>query len=116
MRTNVSKAYRAFSVISSKSLDLLVDLIGIEPMTSSMPWKRAPSCATGPHKEGCNFSILSVRAQFVNPALSNELLCFPQPSVVDLIPLEMISRPEENPHACSRSRNPWPATPLCVFS
>jgi len=29
--------------------ELLVDLIGIEPMTSSMPWKRAPSCATGPH-------------------------------------------------------------------
>src|SRR6202453_1688600 len=29
-------------------VDLLVDLIGIEPMTSSMPWKRAPSCATGP--------------------------------------------------------------------
>ena len=28
--------------------ELLVDLIGIEPMTSSMPWKRAPSCATGP--------------------------------------------------------------------
>ncbi len=31
---------------------LLVDLIGIEPMTSSMPWKRAPSCATGPHRWG----------------------------------------------------------------
>jgi hypothetical protein len=30
----------------------LVDLIGIEPMTSSMPWKRAPSCATGPHVAG----------------------------------------------------------------
>jgi hypothetical protein len=29
-------------------MGLLVDLIGIEPMTSSMPWKRAPSCATGP--------------------------------------------------------------------
>jgi hypothetical protein len=29
-------------------VELLVDLIGIEPMTSSMPWKRAPSCATGP--------------------------------------------------------------------
>jgi hypothetical protein len=27
----------------------LVDLVGIEPTTSSMPWKRAPSCATGPH-------------------------------------------------------------------
>jgi hypothetical protein len=24
---------------SAKLLDLLVDLIGIEPMTSSMPWK-----------------------------------------------------------------------------
>src|ERR1700739_1410902 len=31
-------------------MDNLVDLIGIEPMTSSMPWKRAPSCATGPHQ------------------------------------------------------------------
>ena len=29
-------------------LDKLVDLVGIEPTTSSMPWKRAPSCATGP--------------------------------------------------------------------
>jgi hypothetical protein len=28
---------------------ILVDLVGIEPTTSSMPWKRAPSCATGPH-------------------------------------------------------------------
>src|SRR5450631_1868014 len=26
----------------------MVDLTGIEPVTSSMPWKRAPSCATGP--------------------------------------------------------------------
>jgi hypothetical protein len=34
----------------------LVDLIGIEPMTSSMPWKRAPSCATGPLKEGLTYS------------------------------------------------------------
>jgi hypothetical protein len=35
----------------------LVDLIGIEPMTSSMPWKRAPSCATGPLRR--DRSILS---------------------------------------------------------
>jgi hypothetical protein len=28
-----------------------VDLVGIEPTTSSMPWKRAPSCATGPFLE-----------------------------------------------------------------
>src|SRR5580704_7062770 len=26
----------------------LVGAVGIEPTTSSMPWKRAPSCATGP--------------------------------------------------------------------
>src|SRR5580700_1133268 len=31
--------------------DLLVDLTGIEPVTSSMPWKRAPSCATGPQRD-----------------------------------------------------------------
>ena len=37
---------------SAKLLGLLVDLIGIEPMTSSMPWKRAPSCATGPRAAG----------------------------------------------------------------
>jgi hypothetical protein len=37
MRTNVSKAYRVFFCESAKLLGLLVDLIGIEPMTSSMP-------------------------------------------------------------------------------
>jgi hypothetical protein len=26
----------------------LVDLRGFEPLTSSMPWRRSPSCATGP--------------------------------------------------------------------
>ena len=35
-----------------------MDLIGIEPMTSSMPWKRAPSCATGP--QGRNNSLIVV--------------------------------------------------------
>jgi hypothetical protein len=40
----------------------LVDLIGIEPMTSSMPWKRAPSCATGPRFGGDNFSIFAAQA------------------------------------------------------
>jgi hypothetical protein len=39
----------------------MVDLVGIEPTTSSMPWKRAPSCATGPlGVEGnCCLSILA---------------------------------------------------------
>ena len=32
----------------SQAYGNLVDLVGIEPTTSSMPWKRAPSCATGP--------------------------------------------------------------------
>ncbi len=30
----------------------LVDLVRFELTTSSMPWKRAPNCATGPHKVG----------------------------------------------------------------
>ena len=33
---------------AAKLLKKLVDLEGLEPSTSSMPWKRAPSCATGP--------------------------------------------------------------------
>ena len=51
---------------SAKLLGLLVDLIGIEPMTSSMPWKRAPSCATGPRLRGCNSPIVSTAPEFVN--------------------------------------------------
>ena len=39
---------RILCSIPSKPLRELVDLVGIEPTTSSMPWKRAPSCATGP--------------------------------------------------------------------
>ena len=34
-----------------KLLRRLVDLEGLEPSTSSMPWKRAPSCATGPFRD-----------------------------------------------------------------
>jgi hypothetical protein len=35
---------------TAKLLGDVVDLVGIEPTTSSMPWKRAPSCATGPRE------------------------------------------------------------------
>src|ERR1700687_774264 len=35
----------------------MVDLAGIEPATSSMPWKRAPSCATGPLFEGHDYEL-----------------------------------------------------------
>src|SRR5579863_9664780 len=38
----------------------LVDLVGIEPTTSSMPWKRAPSCATGPRLAEQLFYCLSL--------------------------------------------------------
>ena len=51
----------------------LVDLVGIEPTTSSMPWKRAPSCATGPLLGDTTsdplrtaLSILAECAQIVN--------------------------------------------------
>ena len=40
-------------------VERLVDLVGIEPTTSSMPWKRAPSCATGPLRLSGDFSILA---------------------------------------------------------
>jgi hypothetical protein len=43
---------RCFTVSGSGDVEVLVDLVGIEPTTSSMPWKRAPSCATGPFKCG----------------------------------------------------------------
>ena len=36
------------SAAAARSLERLVDLVGVEPTTSSMPWKRAPNCATGP--------------------------------------------------------------------
>ena len=38
-----------------------MDLVGIEPTTSSMPWKRAPKLRHRPTcSAGCNFTILSV--------------------------------------------------------
>jgi hypothetical protein len=52
-------------------LKLLVDLIGIEPMTSSMPWKRAPSCATGPLIRE-DFSILADARWQVKPLRRNK--------------------------------------------
>ena len=54
-------------------IENMVDLVGIEPTTSSMPWKRAPSCATGPlfgDTRGCPswtaFLILAEVPQIVN--------------------------------------------------
>ena len=51
----------------------MVDLVGFEPTTSSMPWKRAPNCATGPLKKQINIrcrpgldkSILAYRMRLV---------------------------------------------------
>ena len=51
-----------------------MDLAGIEPATSSMPWKRAPSCATGPlmrtrlrvYPLRTTSSILADRVRIVN--------------------------------------------------
>jgi hypothetical protein len=51
---NATKREEAVSV----SIENMVDLVGIEPTTSSMPWKRAPNCATGPHSGHPIFSGL----------------------------------------------------------
>src|SRR5258706_3029124 len=64
----------------------LVDLVGIEPTTSSMPWKRAPICATGPLLGGeSRDSILGDPHSFVKPlqrsshsGTSNQFAAIPQ--------------------------------------
>ena len=42
----------------------MVDLVGIEPTTSSMPWKRAPSCATGPRSKTRRIGIEGIAKSF----------------------------------------------------
>ena len=51
------------------AVEKMVDLVGIEPTTSSMPWKRAPSCATGPRR---NSSILADWAKIVKLKVGTE--------------------------------------------
>ena len=46
LQTNSTGAFGWWG--AGKCLKGLVDLEGFEPSTSSMPWKRAPNCATGP--------------------------------------------------------------------
>ena len=48
----------------------MVDLVGIEPTTSSMPWKRAPSCATGPLGIGQNNSRLPSNDSQTRPGIA----------------------------------------------
>jgi hypothetical protein len=43
---------------------ILVDLVRFELTTSSMPWKRAPNCATGPLVRFFNISHLRSRIAF----------------------------------------------------
>src|SRR5271170_2803037 len=76
MTQTMTQTPRSRAPARSKLLRELVDLVGIEPTTSSMPWKRAPSCATGPlyrekfplgseFREG-TLSILAYRDTIVN--------------------------------------------------
>ena len=53
--------------MGAKRLKDLVDLVGFEPTTSSMPWKRAPNCATGPHPRPNVASSRSVYNHFYCP-------------------------------------------------
>ena len=64
------------AVATPELLRDLVDLVGIEPTTSSMPWKRAPSCATGPllgdttsYPLRTALSILAERTEIVNATM-----------------------------------------------
>ena len=56
-----------------------MDLVGFEPTTSSMPWKRAPNCATGPRhaaiprlKVGFNLFILPQLLRIVKPEVPQD--------------------------------------------
>jgi hypothetical protein len=81
---------RALSL--SKLLRELVDLVGIEPTTSSMPWKRAPSCATGPRlktrnpkpdKSGSKGSTQFIFAHITGIVNARSFFClFPQAASV----------------------------------
>src|SRR5712691_709535 len=43
------KAFSWYHPVLSNS-DEMVDLRGLEPLTSSMPWMRSSNCATGPKR------------------------------------------------------------------
>jgi hypothetical protein len=47
----------------------LVDLVGFEPTTSSMPWKRAPNCATGPRRATADAASTVGSNHFILPRL-----------------------------------------------
>jgi hypothetical protein len=73
------KNFRIKMGMGAKPLRDLVDLVGIEPTTSSMPWKRAPNCATGPlrknldpaQKSESDKSILAYRVRLVKRRSGN---------------------------------------------
>src|SRR5437867_12104579 len=48
------------SDVGCKCLSYLVDLVRFELTTSSMPWKRAPNCATGPLDIFNEYNILTL--------------------------------------------------------
>jgi hypothetical protein len=48
---------------------VLVDLVGFEPTTSSMPWKRAPNCATGPRRHTAAAASTVAPNHFILPRL-----------------------------------------------
>ena len=50
----------------------MVDLVGFEPTTSSMPWKRAPNCATGPLTATLASVILRCSGREVKPGMPPE--------------------------------------------
>ena len=71
-----------------------MDLVGFEPTTSSMPWKRAPNCATGPLEEepairrrraGADITILAYPLALVKPQRSPVVVQFnwhPEPRIL----------------------------------
>ena len=62
--------------------EVLVDLVRFELTTSSMPWKRAPNCATGPRSEYGPGGPLNHAFQYSIPAHPRVARCGVRPGGV----------------------------------
>jgi hypothetical protein len=62
----------------------MVDLVGFEPTTSSMPWKRAPNCATGPLAEALQTNLDTFNSRLPvgdSQTLSSKVHLFCEPTL-----------------------------------
>ena len=87
-------------VVRGKLLNKLVDLEGFEPSTSSMPWKRAPNCATGPFESSTFARIPRPCCATPNVGLWRGL------GTRVVLPLQVAASRQARIHACGVTSEP----------